>query len=98
MSNPQHLDALAEANRIRITRAHLKMRIKTGDLSVRDALWIPELDRVRLFDLLSWQSNWSRRRVQRAMHKVRISETITVGHLTWRQVKTLINDLEGAER
>jgi hypothetical protein len=86
-AEPQHLVALARANRVRLARAALKRNIASGEAQVAQVLldntW--EAESMTVADLLSCQRRWGVTRCRRFLAKSRISETRTVGTLTERQ-------------
>jgi len=86
-SAPQHLTALARANRVRLARAELKRRIGNGELSAADVLlactW--EVESMTVADLLASQRRWGATRCRKLLLALQISETRHVGALTERQ-------------
>lgn len=96
---PQHLVALARANRVRLARAALKRSISTGERNVAEVLlecpW--EVESMAVADLLGCQRRWGETRCRRFLASSRISETRTVGTLTERQRKELSDRLLGAD-
>lgn len=97
-TEPQHLTALARANRVRLARAALKRRIASGEASAAEVLlecpW--EVETMAVADLLACQRRWGETRCRRFLATSRISETRTVGTLTERQRRELADRLEGA--
>lgn len=93
---PQHLRALARANRVRLARAALKRRIADGELSVADVLltspW--ETDSMALGELLMSQRRWGSTRCRKFLAMFQISENKTVGSLTERQRQALAAQLD----
>lgn len=88
---PQHMQALEQANRVRLARAALKRRIGTGDLAAAEVIvacpW--EAKSMPIMDLLMSQRRWGRTRCRKFLTSIRMSETKTVGSLTERQRRTL---------
>jgi hypothetical protein len=84
---PQHLTALARANRVRLARAELKRRIADGDTSAADVVvecpW--EVESMTVADLLASQRRWGATRCRKLLVALQISETRYVGALTQRQ-------------
>ena len=84
---PQHLLALARANRVRLARAELKRRVSDGELSVADVViscpW--EAESMAIADLLMSQHRWGRTRCRRFLAALAMSETKTIGSMTDRQ-------------
>lgn len=94
---PQHLVALARANRVRLARAALKRRIAAGEVTVAGILSdVPEeVESMALADLLACQRRWGVTRCRRFLAGSMISETRLVGTLTERQREELARRLEG---
>jgi hypothetical protein len=84
---PQHLVALARANRVRLARAELKRRVAEGELSVAEVViscpW--EAESMTVSDLLRSQRRWGSTRCRRFLAALPMSETKTVGSMTERQ-------------
>ena len=91
MQVPQHMQALARANRVRLARAELKRSIARGEVEVegviRDCPW--ETDSMTLAELLTSQRRWGRTRARKFLQALSISENKRIGSLTSRQ-RTLI--------
>jgi hypothetical protein len=91
MQVPQHMQALARANRVRLARAELKRSIARGDVEVeaviRDCPW--ETESMTLAELLTSQRRWGRTRARKFLQALSISENKRIGTLTPRQ-RTLI--------
>lgn len=96
-SQPQHLVALARANRVRLARAALKRNIAAGDTTVAEILTeVPEeVESMAVADLLACQRRWGVTRCRRFLAGSMISETRLVGTLTERQRHELARRLEG---
>jgi hypothetical protein len=84
---PQHMQALARANRVRLARAELKRSIARGDVDVaeiiRDCPW--ETESMSLAELLTSQRRWGRTRARKFLVALALSENKRVGTLTHRQ-------------
>jgi hypothetical protein len=84
---PQHMQALARANRVRLARAELKRSIARGDIEasevVRDCPW--EAESMTLAELLTSQRRWGRTRARKFLLGVALSENKRLGTLTDRQ-------------
>jgi hypothetical protein len=95
--SPQHLRALARANAVRLARAELKRRIADGELDAGHILlqcpW--EAASMAVADVLMSQRRWGVSRCRRLLVPLRISETKTVGALTERQRRALVDRLAG---
>ena len=94
---PQHMQALAQANRVRLARAELKRQVAEGELSVADVVlecpW--EAESMAISDLLMSQHRWGRTRCRRFLAAISMSETKTVGSMTDRQRRALAARLGG---
>jgi hypothetical protein len=84
---PQHMQALARANRVRLARAELKRSIARGETDasavVRDCPW--ETESMTLAELLTSQRRWGRTRARKFLLGVALSENKRLGTLTPRQ-------------
>ncbi len=87
MQVPQHMQALARANRVRLARAELKRSIARGEVEVetviRDCPW--ETESMTLAELLTSQRRWGRTRARKFLQALSISENKRIGTLTPRQ-------------
>jgi hypothetical protein len=94
---PQHMQALAQANRVRLARAELKRQVADGELFVADVVlacpW--EAESMAISDLLMSQHRWGRTRCRRFLAAISMSETKTVGSMTDRQRRALAARLGG---
>jgi hypothetical protein len=94
---PQHMQALAQANRVRLARAELKRQVADGELSVADVVlecpW--EAESMAIADLLMSQHRWGRTRCRRFLNGLQIAETKRVGSMTDRQRHALATALRG---
>ena len=86
-SAPQHMEALARANRVRLARAELKRSIARGDVDasavVEECPW--ETESMTLAELLTSQRRWGRTRARKFLVGVALSENKRLGTLTERQ-------------
>ncbi|HEX6229763.1 MAG TPA: hypothetical protein VFZ41_09925 [Solirubrobacterales bacterium] len=93
---PQHMQALARANRVRLARAELKRTIARGDAEVaaviRDCPW--ETESMSLAELLTSQRRWGRTRARKFLQSLALSENKRLGTLTQRQRTLLASALE----
>jgi hypothetical protein len=84
---PQHMQALARANRVRLARAELKRSIGRGEVDVaeiiRDCPW--ETESMTLAELLTSQRRWGRTRARKLLQGLGLSENKRLGTLTDRQ-------------
>ena len=84
---PQHMQALARANRVRLARAELKRSIARGEVEaseiVRECPW--ETESMTLAELLTSQRRWGRTRARKLLLSLSLSENKRLGTLTPRQ-------------
>jgi hypothetical protein len=96
---PQHMQALARANRVRLARAELKRAIARGDLDaadvVRECPW--ETESMTLAELLTSQRRWGRTRARKFLIGLALSENKRLGTLTARQRSLLCTELTSKE-
>src|SRR5829696_6954361 len=94
---PQHMRALARANRVRLARAELKRQVAEGELTVADVVldcpW--EAESMAIAALLMSQRRWGRTRCRRFLSALPMSETKTIGSMTERQRRELAAVLGG---
>ncbi len=93
---PQHMEALAHANRVRLARAALKRSVARDERSVavviREAPW--ETESMTLAELLTAQRRWGRTRARKFLLPLALNENKRVGTLTHRQRLMLASELE----
>jgi hypothetical protein len=84
---PQHMQALARANRVRLARAELKRSVSRGELDVADVIrespW--QAESMSLAELLTSQRRWGRTRVRKFLQNLALNENKRLGTLTPRQ-------------
>ena len=94
---PQHMQALAQANKVRLARAELTRQVADGELSVADIVldcpW--EAESMTIADLLMSQHRWGRTRCRRFLVQLSMNETKTIGTMTERQRRCLAGRLRG---
>jgi hypothetical protein len=94
---PQHMRALAQANRVRLARAELKRQVSEGEVSVAEIVverpW--EAESMPIVDLLMSQHRWGRTRCRRFLASIPMVETKTIGSMTDRQRNELARRLSG---
>jgi hypothetical protein len=94
---PQHMKALARANKVRLARAELKRQVAEGDLAVSDVVlacpW--EAESMAISELLMSQHRWGRTRCRRFLAAIPMSETKTIGSMTERQRRAVAARLMG---
>jgi hypothetical protein len=93
---PQHMQALAHANRVRLARAALKRAICRGEVNaaevIRECPW--ETESMTLAELLTSQRRWGRTRSRKFLVSLALSEQKRLGTLTARQRLLLSAELE----
>jgi hypothetical protein len=97
---PQHMKALARANRVRLARAELKRSIGRGEVEVievvRECPW--ETESMTLSELLTSQRRWGRTRARKLLQALALSENKRLGTLTPRQRALLMTALSQKPR
>jgi hypothetical protein len=93
---PQHMRALAHANRVRLARASLKRAILAGQIEtvevVRTCPW--EVETMTIGELLRSQRRWGRARARKFLSSLALNENRELGRLTQRQRGVLAAELE----
>ena len=84
---PQHMQALEHANRVRLARASLKRSVAAGDVGaaeiVRTCPW--EAESMSIGELLRSQRRWGRTRARKFLFGIALNENRELGRLTARQ-------------
>ena len=92
---PQHMEALARANEVRLARAALKRQVAGGNLKaaevVRECPW--EAESMPLIELLTSQRRWGRTRARKFLVPLSLPENKKLGSLTDRQRNLLCQEL-----
>jgi hypothetical protein len=92
---PQHMQALAHANRVRLARASLKRGILANQIDVtkivRECPW--EVETMTIGELLRSQRRWGRTRVRKFLSSLALNENRELGRLTDRQRNVLAAEL-----
>jgi hypothetical protein len=92
---PQHMEALAHANRVRLARASLK-RVASDQVEaaavVRDCPW--EAESMTVGELLRSQRRWGRTRARKFLFSIALNENRELGRLTERQRLLLARELD----
>jgi len=87
VSAPQHMQALAHANRVRLARASLKRAIGSNQMDVTEVVrgcpW--EVETMTIGELLRSQRRWGRTRVRKFLSSLALNENRELGRLTERQ-------------
>ena len=96
LTDPQRLQALDRANKIRLARAGLKRRIADGELSAAQVILEPPdaAKKWSVADLLMSQRRWGAKRCRKFLGRNNISETKLVHALTDRQRRLLADQLQ----
>lgn len=93
---PQHMQALAYANRVRLARAELKRSVKAGKVSAADVIrscpW--EVETMTVSELLRSQRRWGRTRTRKFLFTISLNEGRQLGRLTERQRMLLAAELQ----
>jgi hypothetical protein len=93
---PQHMQALAHANRVRLARASLKRAVADGAVDaaeiVRSCPW--EVESMTVGELLRSQRRWGRTRARKFLFSIALNENRELGRLTARQRGMLATELE----
>ena len=97
---PQHMRALAEANRVRLARAALKRSVASGHVEtaeiVRECPW--EVETMTIGELLRSQRRWGRTRARKFLVALALNENRELGRLTLRQRSVLAAELDAKAR
>lgn len=97
---PQHMRALAHANRVRLARAELKRAIKGGGANpaeiVRGCPW--QVETMTVGELLRSQRRWGRARARKFLAALALNENRQLGRLTERQRRLLATALDAKAR
>jgi hypothetical protein len=92
---PQHMQALAHANRVRLARAALKRSIQRGEADVVEVVekcpW--EIETMTVGELLRSQRRWGRARARKFLSSLALNENRELGRLTERQRGVLAEEL-----
>ena len=95
----QRLLALERANRVRLTRATLKRRLRAGEVAAADAILRSsrDTDTMTVAELLLSQHGWGPTRSAKMLRSVSLPEKKTLGSLTKRQRLMLAAVLSSSE-
>lgn len=96
VQEPQHMQALAQANHKRIRRAEVKRDVGAGRVSVLDLLedYPPELDNMPVAEILRSINRWGTIKARGFLKTHHISESRTFSQLSERQRQMLREALE----
>ncbi len=99
-TRPQHMRALAHANRVRLARAELKRSIKAGRTKpskiVLGCPW--QVETMTVGELLRSQRRWGRARARKFLSALALNENRELGKLTERQRNLLARELDAKSR
>ena len=93
---PQHMQALAHANEIRLARASIKRQIKAGRVTAADIVreCPDEVSTMTISELLCSQQRWGRARARKFLSPLAVNENRELGKLTERQRGEMARRLE----
>ncbi len=93
---PQHMQALARANEVRLARADMKRQIARGERTAAEVVlecpW--QAESMTIAELLSSQRRWGKARSRKLIVSTGLTETKRLGTLTERQRRLLSAALE----
>lgn len=94
-SHDQRMEALRRANGVRSARARLKRDLKAGRASIHDLLHSPPeyVLTAKVFDMLLAVPKYGRVKANRVLQQCRVSPAKTIGGLSERQRRELIDRL-----
>src|SRR5690606_18070376 len=84
---PQHMQALAHANRVRLARASLKRAVAAGEVGAAEVVRLGpwEAESMTVGELLRAQRRWGRTRTRKFLNAMTLSENRQLSQLTERQ-------------
>lgn len=96
LTQPQHMQALEKADRIRLGRAAIKREIKAGVIPATTILAEPPpvTESMAVSELLCAQMRWGETRARKLLSPLGISENRPLGRLTERQRRMLVEQLK----
>jgi hypothetical protein len=99
-SAPQRLHSLERADHVRLARADLKRRLRSGEVAAAETILRCSRDTASMTvgELLRSQRGWGPRRSALMLRSVSVSEGKTLGSLTERQRVMLAAVLTSRER
>lgn len=99
IDQPQHMTALARANKVRLARSELKHAVARGEESVASIVmrnsW--EARNMGVGELLMSQHRWGSSRTRRFLTSIPMTETKTIGSMTPRQRREIAKLLDANE-
>lgn len=92
---PQHMQALAHANKVRLARAALKRSVAAGEVDAAEIIrdCPPEVVSMSVGELLRSQRRWGRTRARKFLFSLALNENRELGRLTARQRLVLSQSL-----
>lgn len=93
---PQHMQALAYANHVRLARAALKRSVKAGNVSAAEVIRScpSEAETMTISELLRSQRRWGRTRARKFLFNLSLNESRQLGRLTERQRMLIAAELQ----
>ena len=90
---PQNMQALERANKVRLARASLKQDIFDGVIEAADVIADPpeHAGTMTVFAVLDAQNRWGEKRVRKLLRVAQVYESKTLGSLTERQRRVLVD-------
>jgi hypothetical protein len=108
VSQPQYMDALEQAGRVRLGQKAVLRSVADGETSIAEALADPRAEGIKVYRLLIHQHRWGRRRVRQALQEagvllwpaapVPVGEEERVGELTDRERAALVQACSPTEK
>jgi hypothetical protein len=92
---PQHLNALERANRIKVARARAKNDLNVGLITIAEAFELDEFQTATITSVLECLPRWGHVRAEKACRQVPCSSYRRVGELTARQRALLVRLVAG---
>ena len=92
---PQHMQALAHANKVRLARASLKRSVAAGEVDVAEIVRICpwEAESMTVGELLRAQRRWGRTRTRKFLTALTLNENRRLDQLTQRQRDLVVRRL-----
>lgn len=95
----QHLNALAQANAVRLGRAQLKREVRAGSVAVADLIRRPpdvlrsDRNPVSVTQILSWQPRWGVKRARIFLNPLGVGPYTTPFDLTRTRAEQIVRAL-----
>jgi hypothetical protein len=94
MGEPQHLAALEKANAIRLQRAAIRQAIRTGEISIEEAIDHPACRTMDVWEVILPLPRWGKTRAGKFFNAIAVNRHRKCGDLTARQKKLILGELE----